>query len=87
MVKHTQTIRWQFADESFSVWRFCGVGAERVKMTLKKIELEFYWIIKNIGIPSAHFALRNYSQNLKLFSLELKTKEIFNPSKLNQWCI
>ena len=28
MVKHTQTIRRQFADELFEcVWPFCGVGA------------------------------------------------------------
>ena len=79
MVKHTQTIRRQFADELFEcAWQFCGVGADRVKTTLTELYTD---------IPSAHFALRNYSQNLKLFSLELKTKEIFNPSKLNQWCI
>ena len=28
MVKHTQTIRWQYAHELFEcVWTFCGVGA------------------------------------------------------------
>ena len=28
MVKHTQTIRWQFAKELFEcVWPYCGVGA------------------------------------------------------------
>ena len=32
MVKHTQAIRWQFADEFFEcVCSFCGVGTERVK--------------------------------------------------------
>ena len=32
MVKHTQTIRQQIADELFEcVWPFCGVCAERVK--------------------------------------------------------
>ena len=32
MVKHTQTIRRQFADEMFEcVWPFCDIGAERVK--------------------------------------------------------
>ena len=31
MVKHTQTIRQQFADELFQcVWPFCGIGAESV---------------------------------------------------------
>ena len=31
MVKHTQTIRWQFADKLFQyVWPFCGVGASGV---------------------------------------------------------
>ena len=35
MVKHTQTIRRQFADELFEcVWPFCGIGAERVKEEL-----------------------------------------------------
>ena len=34
MVKHTQTIRRQFADELFEcAWSFCGVGAYRVKET------------------------------------------------------
>ena len=28
MVEHTQTIRWQFADELFEyVWPFYGIGA------------------------------------------------------------
>ena len=35
MVKHTQTIRRQFADELFEcVWPFCGTGAQRVKLCL-----------------------------------------------------
>ena len=34
MVKHTQTIRWQIADELFEcVWPFCGVGALKVNKT------------------------------------------------------
>ena len=33
MVKHSQTIRQQFAGELFEcVWPFCGIGALRVKM-------------------------------------------------------
>ena len=32
MVKHTQTIRRQTADELFErVWPFCEIGAKRVK--------------------------------------------------------
>ena len=32
MVKHTQTIRWQFADELFEyVWQFCDIETYRVK--------------------------------------------------------
>ena len=32
MVKHTQPIRRQIADELFAcVWPFSGIGAERVK--------------------------------------------------------
>ena len=32
MVKHTQTIRRQIADESFEcVWPFCEIGAKRDK--------------------------------------------------------
>ena len=32
MVKHTQTIRWQIADELFEcVWPFCEISAKRVK--------------------------------------------------------
>ena len=38
MVKHTQTIRRQFADELFEyVWPFCEIGAKRVK---RKFELK-----------------------------------------------
>ena len=34
MVKHTQTIRRQFADEFFEcVWPFCGICAERVNIS------------------------------------------------------
>ena len=37
MVKHTQKIRRQFADELFEcVWPFCEFGAERVKVHLSK---------------------------------------------------
>ena len=33
MVKHTQTIRRQLADELFEcVWPFCGIGALGVKI-------------------------------------------------------
>ena len=35
MVKHTQTIRRQFADELFEcVWPFCDIGAWRIKNLL-----------------------------------------------------
>ena len=35
MVKYTQAIRRQIADELFEcVWPFCGIGAERVKNLL-----------------------------------------------------
>ena len=33
MVKHTQTIRRQFAEELFEcVWPFCNIGTEKVKI-------------------------------------------------------
>ena len=33
MVKHTQTIRWQIADELLEcIWPFCEIGTERVIM-------------------------------------------------------
>ena len=33
MVKHTQIIRRQIADELFEcVWPFCGIGALKVKL-------------------------------------------------------
>ena len=33
MVKHTQTILWQFPDELFEcVWPFCGTGTYKVKV-------------------------------------------------------
>ena len=36
MVKHTQTIRWQFADELFECVRpFCVVSTERVNAKLR----------------------------------------------------
>ena len=40
MVKHTQTIRRQFAGELFEcVWPFWGIGAERVKNNLLTITI------------------------------------------------
>ena len=40
MVKHTQTIRRQFADELFeSVWPFFGIGAKRVKYDISSFRL------------------------------------------------
>ena len=37
MVKHTQTIRRQIADELFKcVWPFCEIGARRVKDELSR---------------------------------------------------
>ena len=42
MVKHTQTIRRQFADELFAcVWPFCGIGAYRVNGYIVDINLTF----------------------------------------------
>ena len=36
MVKHTQTIRRQFADELFErIWLFYGIGAQRVSISEK----------------------------------------------------
>ena len=41
MVKHTQTIPRQIADELFEcVWPFCGIGALRVKRSDLVIELK-----------------------------------------------
>ena len=40
MVKHSQTIRQQIADELFeSVWPFCEIGAERanIEHTLSRV--------------------------------------------------
>ena len=40
MVKHIQTIRWQFADELFEcVWPFCGISTQRVKHFFMRILL------------------------------------------------
>ena len=36
MIKHTQTIRRQIADELFEcVWPFCGIGSSRVKSQME----------------------------------------------------
>ena len=44
MVKHTQTVCRQFADELFEcVWPFCGVGAEKVKTKNK-------WLTVNLSV-------------------------------------
>ena len=44
MVKHTQTIRLQIADELFKcVWTFCEIGAKRVKL--------LFWCFDHVGIP------------------------------------
>ena len=42
MVKYTQAIRRQIADELFEcVWPFCGIGAERVKNLLERVDLVY----------------------------------------------
>ena len=42
MVKYTQTIRWQFADEFFEcVLPFCGIGAVKVYL-ISRIKIPFY---------------------------------------------
>ena len=39
MVKHTQTIGRRIADELFEcVWRFCGIGAYRIKFQIHKYQ-------------------------------------------------
>ena len=54
MVKHTQTIRQQIADESFEcVWPFCEIGAKRVKTTLNAALLNIYDEVEN-EIGSTH---------------------------------
>ena len=41
MVKHTQTIRRQIADELFEfAWPFCEIGAKRVKIYSQTITLK-----------------------------------------------
>ena len=43
MVKHTQTIRRQFADELFAcVWPFSGIGTYRVKIWLHAHDVYSY---------------------------------------------
>ena len=45
MVKHTQTIRRQFADDLFKcVWPFCEVGAQRVNFFFCT-ENSYFWLI------------------------------------------
>ena len=46
MVKHTQTVSWQFADKLFEcVWPFCEIGAERVNDWLSDETYSFPQII------------------------------------------
>ena len=53
MVKHTQTIFWQIADNLFEcVWPFCKIGAKRVNFFLfsflKYHDFMFFVISKKI---------------------------------------
>ena len=47
MVKHTQTIRQQIADELFEYfWPFCEIGAKRLKEKIKDANT-LLWDMKN----------------------------------------
>ena len=48
MIKHTQTIRRQFANELESVWPFCGVGAWKVtKMKVPQYQYSIHLLEYN----------------------------------------
>ena len=65
MVKHTQTIHWQFADELFEcVWPFCEIGAQRVKERQKPWKTCKWVIFKNIAAKTKKWFLRNSLENL-----------------------
>ena len=53
MVKHTQTIRRQFADELFeSALPFCRIGAWRVKLCLKDYIFKSYHFTIAVIFPN-----------------------------------
>ena len=56
MAKHTQTIRWQFADELFDcVWPFFGIDAKRVNNICGKVKA-------NLGLLSRVVLFVNFDQ-------------------------
>ena len=55
MVKHTQTIRWQFAGELFEcVWLFCGVDALRVNSSIYRLNMVKTFFVKEISFNKRH---------------------------------
>ena len=55
MVKHTQTIRWQIADELFEcIWPFCEIGAKTVRNW-------FLEILKNSNVLISHWDQLQFS--------------------------
>ena len=56
MAKHTQTIRRQIADELFGcVWRFCEIGAWRVKERTANVGSYIFLQEMLINIKTRHF--------------------------------
>ena len=49
MVKHSQTIRRQLADELFKcVWPFCGIGTQRVSTLVYCSVFDQFWFLSGL---------------------------------------
>ena len=77
MVKHTQTIFRQFADEFFEcVWPFGGIGAQRVKNVAKQITTKTPFLI-NLQDGDLRFFCKDQGRSQNLKAVPQNFKEVF----------
>ena len=77
MVKHTQTIFRQFADEFFEcVWPFRGIGAQRVKNVAKQITTKTPFLI-NLQDGDLRFFCKDQGRSQNLKAVPQNFKEVF----------
>ena len=87
MVKHTLTIRRQFADELFEcVWPFCGVDAYRVKESNLQNDLAYLknccaWVIFNANLLNLFSISKDFpkrKRRYKIFGVPSKVKKNYS---------
>ena len=85
MVKHTQTIRRQIADELFEcVWPFCEIGAWRVKVIELYSQNQLLYSYIQSFFPADIYLLKVYNRTPEQ-SVKCSVKLTIKTPKRRQW--